>query len=62
MRQREIDRRAYRRGLRVVALLRRGARAVRIDLGGGDITRIGGAGAQAQLAAVVLDHARRDHL
>src|SRR5688572_28744450 len=59
-RQRVVDRRAHRRDLRVVALLRRRPRAVGIDLGGGPVARVGDARAQAELAQRITDHAMRD--
>src|SRR5690348_1267326 len=61
MRQRKVDRCHHRRHLGVVALRGRGARAVGVDLGGGLERRGGDAGAQAEPAVVVFDHAMRHH-
>src|SRR3990167_7379529 len=60
--QRVVQRRAHGRHLGVVALLGRGARAVRVNLGGAAVFRAGKAGAQAKVAARVVDDAVRHDL
>ena len=59
--QRVIDGRANGRRLRGIALFGRGARAVRIHLGGGAVARGSDAGAQPPSHQRIFDHARCHH-
>ncbi len=61
VRQRVVYRRTHGGYLRGIALLGRGAGAVRVHFRGGLVTGLGHAGAQTQLSEWILDHAFGHH-